>query len=640
MKLFKTIIPALIAVLGIGFTACSDDDDYTAGKASPGAFFPEGLPTEQLIEVEGHSFTVPVGRTSADAPASYEVTLTDPSGLFSIPTTVSFDGQSLTTDLVVSYDPAKVELGEPYELTFTLKGASDYGLAVYTLTVTRAYPRVTIPFPDDHNMGQFVYNSLFTGADAPMPVTVSYNPNDPRHNVYVFLGDEKTEELVFMSPDDGLPGIVLQVVIPDADNVLDNGCIPVRVPVQNLGNVGGGEIAICDYATYVSEVRGRPDLLPNYENASYYDPKTGVFSLSTAEFLVDEPGRGYNFGDYEYIFLAGFPDYSVDAEYAGILTAPNGSHSVIANVSLGKDVAVAKTALVAVENESEAIEAVINGTAADIQEITESGQVAYPVAEDGKYFITVVSYSEDKSLGESIAVPINVSLGGKEPSEFESIGTGAMQDAWILPAFSVGGAQVNPAEFVFPIEIGKHKEKADTYCLFSPYTSDNFGAASLNEFPAEREIVFLAEPDFVYFPAQLSGFGKKSWGGELTLCNNEGWVASKIGTEDKATLVAVMNKNSIELTTFEDGIITIYDSLFGIPANDNELGYHWKNYNVSMIAMPGATDAAVAKARAKAIAAPRFGTFTGAMMKSAVGREQLRNAVYVPGRALKSSPVK
>ena len=101
-----------------------------------------------------------------------------------------------------------------------------------------------------------------------------------------------------------------------------------------------------------------------------------------------------------------------------------------------------------------------------------------------------------------------------------------------------------------------------------------------------------------------------------------------------------MNKNSIELTTFEDGIITIYDSLFGIPANDNELGYHWKNYNVSMIAMPGATDAAVAKARAKAIAAPRFGTFTGAMMKSAVGREQLRNAVYVPGRALKSSPVK
>lgn len=365
MKLFKTIIPALIAVLGIGFTACSDDDDYTAGKASPGAFFPEGLPTEQLIEVEGHSFTVPVGRTSADASASYEVTLTDPSGLFSIPSTVSFDGQSLTTDLVVSYDPAKVELGAPYELTFTLKGASDYGLAVYTLTVTRAYPRVTIPFPDGHTTGQFVYNSLFTGADDPMPVTVSYNPTDPRHNVYVFLGDEKTEELVFMSPDDGLPGIVLQIVIPDADNVLDNGCIPVRVPVQNLGDVGGGEIAVCDYATYVSEVRGRPDLLPNYENDSYYDPKTGVFSLSTAEFLVAEPNRGYNFGDYEYIFLSGFPDYSVDAEYAGILTAPNGSNSVIANVSLGEDVAEAKTALVAGENESEAIEAVINGTAAE-----------------------------------------------------------------------------------------------------------------------------------------------------------------------------------------------------------------------------------------------------------------------------------
>lgn len=642
MKLFKTIIPALIAVLGIGFTACSDDDDYTAGKASPGAFFPEGLPTEQLIEVEGHSFTVPVGRTSADAPASYEVALTDPSGLFTIPSTVSFDGQSLTTDLVVSYDPEKVVLDQPYELTFTIKGASDYGLSQYTVTVTRAYPRTTIPFPDGHNLGQFVYNSLFTGADAPMPVTVSYNPNTPRKNISVYLGSAATDELVYCSPDDGLPGVVFEIQIPDADDVLENGCIPVHVPVQVLGDInnGKGPIAVCDYATWAKEPMGRPDLFENFKDMSYYDPETGVFTLSTCVYYVNTPNSGFNFENKEYIYLSGFPDYSVDAEYAGILTTPNGKANVLANVVLGSDVATAKTALVPAATESAAIEAVINGTADGIQEITSGGQVLYPVSEDGKYFITVVAYTADGGLGDYIAVGALVNLGTKA-SEYESIGIGAMQDAWVLPAFTYDGAQINPAEWIFPVEIGKHKTKADQYCLINAYTSEQFPALALNADPVDREIAFIAEPDFVFFPAQPCGFSTKSWGGEKTICNLEGYVAAAIGSEDKATILSVMQQQKFELTTFEDGVITIYDSLFGTPSKNNELGYHYTDYCVSMIAFPGAAEGAVAKARAKAIAEPHFGTYTGAVMMSSIaGRDQLRKAVFIKNASLKHANLK
>lgn len=640
MKLFKTIIPALIAVLGAGFTACSDDDDYTVGNASPGAFFPEGLASEQLIEVEGHSFTVPVNRTGADAAASYEVAIADTSGLFSIPSHISFDGESLATELVVSYDPAKVVLGVDYDLTFTIKGASDYGLSQYNVVVNRSYPRVTIPFPDGHNLGQFVYNSLFTGADAPMPVTVSYNPTDPRRDIRIYLGNAATEELLFCSPDDGLPGIVLEIVVPDADDVLENGCIPVEVPVQSLGDVGGGEVAVCDYATWVGGPMARPDLVAQYHGLSYYDPETGVFTLATCEFLVADPGRGYNFDNNEYIYLSGFPDYSVDAEYAGLLTAPNGNTSVLGNVTLGADVAKANTALVPSQTESEAIQAVINGTAENIQEISASGQIKYPVAESGKYFITVVTYAGDGSMGDYIAVPVNVNLGGKKPSEYVSIGTGAMQDAWVLPGFTSDGAQINPAEWIFRVEIGQHKSQANNFCLINAYTSENFPAASLNSDPVDREISILIDPDFVYIPAQPCGFSTANWGGEKIICNNEGYVAAALGTEDPATIKAAMAQYKMEPTTCEDGVITIYDSLFGTPSNNNELGYHYKNYTVSMIAMPGAAEGAVAKARAKAIAAPHFGTITGAMMKTKVGRDLLRKAIFVPGRAIKSGSFK
>lgn len=591
MKLFKSIIPVLVAALAVGFTGCSDEDyeDYAEGLKSPGAFFAKNLAGSYKVAETATTLEVPVQRTDASAPSSYAITLTDESGLFSVPATVSFAGESLESAITVSFDPEKLEYDKAYAMSLTLGDATEYGDASYSFTITKSMP-VVREKAGPEGLGTYTYTILFDDVDVDLNCYYEYNTSTPNKRTYYL---EKWAN-----------NVTLRIDMPDATAANADGLIPVYVPVQptEVSYSDGSKFNVGDpYSTYMA--LGRPDVAEKYKDASYYDPATGRFTLLMFYLLPD--GRGFDPG-YEYLELAGFPDYSVSAEYTGLFYDTKNNASVIGKIDSGADVDKVVTALVLTNNEQEAIQAVIDGKVADAQEVA-GGQpvtVQYSITEGGKYYMVAVSYGKNGKAQESAAVRVNVALGG---SEWETIGTGEMQDGWVIPAFLKDPSMY--VEFTFDVEIAKSKEREGVYALINPYGENNpLTQAGVNKLDGTGVVEFTIDGSYVSFVPQMCGFADTN--GEFIIMNREGDLEDANPGVSHAAIKSFMESKGMPLSSYEDGLVTVPLCLFTQVGDEDKLYANFVDeahteYAETLIAMPNTSAAAVAKAKAKRIAAPK-----------------------------------
>ena len=91
MKSIKIFFLATVAIVAGLFTACSDDD-FKAGPEVDGAqvYFPENVTTQHSISDDVSSIAIPVKRIAKDEALTVAVLASDESGLFTIPSSVSF----------------------------------------------------------------------------------------------------------------------------------------------------------------------------------------------------------------------------------------------------------------------------------------------------------------------------------------------------------------------------------------------------------------------------------------------------------------------------------------------------------------------------------------------------------------------
>lgn len=591
MKLFKSIIPVLVAALAVGFTGCSGEDyeDYAEGLKSPGAFFPKVLPGSYKVAETATTLEVPVQRTDASAPSSYAVTLTDESGLFSVPATVSFAGESLESAITVSFDPTKLEYDKAYAMTLTLGNATEYGNYSYEFTITKAMPLVRVKAGPE-GLGTYTYNGAYSGSDAGLTVYYEYNENTPNHRTYYV--------------ENFGAGFTFMIDMPDASKVNADGTITVFVPCQNAHvNYSDGTPIWCgDIYNYKVANGAQPTAAD--AAASYYDPATGLFSLSMCWYL---DGTTSWFGNnYEYLQLNGFPDYSVEASYVGLFTNPQSKVFAIGQVNSGVDVDKVVTALVAAATEDAAIDAVIKGEVADVQEVAGAQPVTvqYPVSDSGKYYVVAVSYSPDGKAQNGSAAVAKITLGD---SEWESLGQGIMQDGWIIP-----GYLKNPSAYVemtFPVEVAKSKEREGVYALINPWGENNpLTQAGLNTLDGTAAVEFTLDGSYVSFIPQMSGFDDSE--GEFMIMNREGSLEEANPGVSHAAIMNFMKQNGLPLSSYEDGVISVPLCLWS--QNGGESLYAWTINKATgerpetLIQMPDASAAAVAKAKAKNIAAPKI----------------------------------
>lgn len=172
MKSIKIFFLATVAIVAGLFTACSDDD-FKAGPEVDGAqvYFPENVTTQHSISDDVSSIAIPVKRIAKDEALTVAVLASDESGLFTIPSSVSFAAGKETSELLITFDRTKLEDGKEYPLSFLINdedNTTPYGNRSLDITVM-PWPWVkmgTGKFRDDYLC------SMFNGGNPEIEVTI------------------------------------------------------------------------------------------------------------------------------------------------------------------------------------------------------------------------------------------------------------------------------------------------------------------------------------------------------------------------------------------------------------------------------------------------------------------------------------
>ena len=407
LKIF--FLTALVAVAAL-FTACTKDQDWSAGEQVPGAqvYFADGVATNVTVEAETSSFEVTVMRGNVDEAVTVPLKVAvsaanvdeeaDPinyAELFTVPANVSFGAGKDSAKFTISFDRASLEDGQTYTLTFSINdmGAiTPYGYDKQTWTLVVPEPFVLLGtgwYRDD-----LVASIFDLGGFPEYQVEIYENLNTPG---FIYLKNpygeafpvkatnfHAYEEDVYFAIDISNPDAV---VIPEQ---------PLGLSVDNYGDIW---------------VRMYLDNVGTYED--------GIISFGPE--TMEQAMTLYQGGSYDYLWgcangmtrlvMPGvaLTDFSLELAYGGFRVAEdNATVYPIARAAYGADVAEIQYAFVAgdITKDVEALTAALAGI--------EDGSVV-----SNKVPVTIAG--EDEETGEPILEMTLESVEGAEPGVFTVI---------------------------------------------------------------------------------------------------------------------------------------------------------------------------------------------------------------------------
>ena len=189
MKTINTYLLALMAFIGLTWTACSDSVDYEPGVLAEGngMFFASDAPTNVTLDGAEGTFSVDIYRSVTAGTAQAAITSLVSEGgetLFNVPSSASFADGSEKATLNIAYN--NVVRGTRYQITLSVGDGTPYGAS--TLALSIIYPEEeeiwdvvsTEAILIDNVFSAFgVKNLQISG------ITVEKNP-DPNVNQYRF----------------------------------------------------------------------------------------------------------------------------------------------------------------------------------------------------------------------------------------------------------------------------------------------------------------------------------------------------------------------------------------------------------------------------------------------------------------------
>ena len=146
MKTLKNIFYFLAAASLVGFTSCSDDDATTSLKGAQ-IFFSTESPSTVEIEKGQSSVQLSIERMNATEAISVPLYSTDESGLFSMPTEVSFNAGETSAKVTVnfSFDALTTDVSYPLQITIgDTENSSPYGLSTYSFNIIYPSPYTSL----------------------------------------------------------------------------------------------------------------------------------------------------------------------------------------------------------------------------------------------------------------------------------------------------------------------------------------------------------------------------------------------------------------------------------------------------------------------------------------------------------------
>ncbi len=387
-----------------------------------------------------------------------------------------------------------------------------------------------------------------------------------------------------------------------------------------------GDEIWCYHPSKLNKTSAESNWVYNYVSSYQKDGQPAQIYLSAWYYMPSVGGWNYTQNGYISIVFPGVKiyNYSAKIEYAGMFTNPSNVVFALANYELtGADAKKAEAYKVAVISQNDDADAVADAIlageypASDLEDVIkdERIQIEIPEGLTGKLQIILVLIDKNEEgtaleVKNVVAAPFEYYAGG---NPWKSLGTdGVYYDDFVLP-FATGYAY---GPWPVEVEVEEHSETPGLYRVKAMYAGI---AAAFGKTGGENEILIHAEnPNAVYFLTQPTGLDLGA--GEYSIVSYGGDDIEYFGQQGYSAEV-VINAFPEDFGTLKDGVITLpilqRKDADGNPMYDDEGNpriyqgflyqgsdsyYACTNGGFQLI-LPGASPAAVAKAKRAAAAA-------------------------------------
>lgn len=560
-----------------GFASCSDDDDYVPAVVPGNAqvYFSNAQESTVNIVEDQTEFDVLVLRQDTEGELTVNIQANDPSGIFTIPSTVTFADTEATANLHITYDFADIEGNVRYPISLKIdeKDATLYGDASTSFVVLYA------PWK---SIGECKYTdgliSSLYNAD-PLTYLVEVEESMTQPGLYRVVNPYGAD-YPYNEPGDYDPDNNYYLTINATD--------PTKVYLEESPtgcNWGNGEFIFYSIAG-LRLAQGNPAAAEGY----YGTVKDGVITFPKGSLLGAMGTDGWYTcnanGKFKLVLPGGVDgDYSVSAPLAGIIDYVGGVKKAVVEVTMGKDVKTVKVAVVPGADTDAAVEGIESESLEGVVTLgySETAQTAdFTLGEEGTYSIVAVAYDKEGGAQETYTTLISY----YDNDNWTTLGDGEYADGLLLPRLE----GFEPTSWEATIQ--QHKDKSGLYRVLQPYWPfDDVADGAL--------VIDATDPDHVYVPFASSGVevdGILGWYSDAAMYIDNGYTIEDI----------VAAGAEIGFGTMADGIITIPAGAAGI-LFDGDMSSFLPSLYVTVITLPaGEAKAKVSKVKSNSF---RMGDF-------------------------------
>ena len=590
---------ALLSVMTLTLGSCTEEYEYSGAKAEgQQVYFSNALGSTLNLSDTESSYALTLNRVDTSSELTVNLTLSDESGIYSIPSSVTFAQGDSAVQFNLSYDPAKLEYDVFNSVTIAIADAdytTPYGNSSYSFSVGMPSPYVSI------GVGRFADNYLVSGY---AEVEIMQNQNNPNEFRIMHPYDEIAE---FLGSTDGggMPTYpdqypeYLQVYVlqpgdqyPNGTAVTGEGMVYFDEASVGVDIFGLGYPAEIWHPSLLS-VGGVPgDVTHNLVTEWQDNGLPGQIQLAPF-YIVPQTMQGNSQASNDDVVVITFPgfdpkDYTVEVSYLGAFSSADGDSYAMGNVILGEDIEEAKVAVVEGNDANAALAQVISG-AVETVTVTESGEVRVPCKYSGACTMVAIGYAEGEMQAYDAAT-FDFVLG---PSQWTSIGTGLYTD-YILCNFLTDKTTGEPEPAIeYPVTVQESNTTPGVYRLLSPYDPEVNPYGGYFDYDSSSSyniIINASDPDAVYMQMQPTGI-TAGQNGEVYILSNGGYEIDLGGSFDDLKAKGML-KGSLK-----DGIITFdADELLFALTGTGKI-YYAAEGATPILKLPSATSSqAIAKA--------------------------------------------
>ena len=521
-KLFKNSYIAL-AVLALGFSACTEEVEYNPAEVPTTAqvYFSNTNGAQIDLAKEARSFDIAVSRAVTGEAASIPVVVTADSlanTVFEFPETVEFADTAATTTYTVTVKEGKELDFEVYHnitLAFDESLATPYGNSIYSFSVG-----VPAPWSEWKQIGTGTYylSIYWGGTHSGLPIYYrEYLLNDTDAQFYI-------------------PGIANSMNLTIEYNRQTGNC--QVLPQYALTNTNYGQVTVLDIPHYpFTNLSGTYEEYP-----CYYDAEKGLFTLNLAYVVCTlwDANTNGSFGNgVETFQLDGFKqyDYSFSMAFKGHYIDNDGNDNAVISTTKGLDVPQYLMTVVSADEDLDAtVSGMLDGTV-PCDTLTESGFVAYPIAESGEYVALAITFDAEGKVLEAYTEEFEFYLAGQE-NPWVSLGMATYTDDIMTPFME------EPQNYTYPVEVRENKDQPGLFRVINPF--EFFGADTSKEYYIEID---ATDPEGVWIEGTWE-VGLDIGAGPMSITSMAWYQASAAGAAKEDVKAAGL------CGIYADGVIT------------------------------------------------------------------------------------